>query len=360
MKVTHVTDSFLPTIGGLELHVRDLATRQRAAGFDVGIVTRTPAGAEDAKDWVRRIGSCQSSWLESEAPDVVHAHVSIVSPFALAAARRAALRGVSTVITVHSIWTNVGPLPQIAREVWGMRDWPVTWTAVSERAAKPVRDLLRVSVQVVPNAVDLREWSAFEELPAVYPPRVLSVTRLTSVKRALPLARILSQAARQAQFTATIVGDGPERAALQRYLKRQRLADRVLLAGALTRPEIRRLLEQASIFVAPAHRESFGIAALEARASGVPVVASARSGIGTFVEHDREGLLGLSDQQMGGHLVRLLNDPGLRERVARYNRLVPPPYGWDEALVRNHEMYVSAAARRSSRVRPALDAVLAG
>jgi glycosyltransferase involved in cell wall biosynthesis len=342
MRILHVTDSYLPTIGGIELHVRDLVARQRAAGHHVTVATRTPSSAVDD---VRRVDPGDHAWLVDAAPVVVHAHVSIVSPFALAAARRASVRGVPTVVTVHSLWTHVGPLPELARALGGMRGWDVTWTAVSERAAQPVRDLLGRPVHVVPNAVDLDEWTPLPGPPPAGPPQVLSVMRLTGVKRALPLVRILRHVAREHDFTARIVGDGPERSAVQWYLRRHGLTDRVRLTGALDRREIRELLRDTSIFVAPAHRESFGIAALEARASGVPVVASSRSGVGTFISHGTEGLLGADDRELGDHLSALLANPGFRERLASHNRRVAPVYGWEQALGRNHELYLLAAAR---------------
>ncbi len=332
MRILHVTDSYLPTLGGIELHIRDLAARQREAGHDVAVATRAapgPAGLDD--------------------PDVVHAHVSIISPFALATARRSASRGVPTVVTVHSLWTHVGPLPELARELWGMRRWDVTWTAVSERAAEPVRALLGRTVHVVPNAVDLIEWSPAAELPAADPPRVLSVMRLTGVKRAMPLVRTLHRVARHHDFEATIVGDGPELPAMRRYLRRHGLTDRVRLTGVLDRSEIRALLLETSVFLAPAHRESFGIAALEARAIGVPVVASSRSGVATFIEHGTSGLLGADDRALGDHLRTLLSDRPLRERLARHNRGAPPPYGWEEALLRNDDLYRLAASARARR-----------
>ena len=346
MKVLHVTDSYLPTLGGIELHVHDLADRQRAAGHEVVVATRTPPADAAPEEGVRRVTGGRRSWLADEAPDVVHAHVSIISPFALSVARRAALLGVPTVVTVHSIWTRVGPLPQVTRDLWGMRRWNLVWTAVSERAAQPVRDLLGVPVHVVPNAVDLLAWSPAADAPPVGSPHVLSVMRLTSVKRALPLARILRRAADAADFTATVVGDGPERPAMQRYLRRHGLADRVRLTGALPQSEIRRLLEETSVFVAPAHRESFGIAALEARAHGLPVIASARSGVETFIQHGRDGLLGRDDTELADHLVTLLNDSRLRARIARHNRRVRPPYGWDEALERHEAIYLVASAQQ--------------
>jgi glycosyltransferase involved in cell wall biosynthesis len=343
MRILHVTDSYLPTLGGIELHIRDLAARQRAAGHHVTIATRTPAAGSESADGVVRVVGSRRHWLTDAAPDVVHAHVSIVSPFALAAARRSASLGLATVVTVHSMWSHVGPLPELARVVLGMRSWDVTWSAVSEPAAQLVRELLGTRVSVVPNAVDLDEWAPRRALPPSL--RVVSVMRLTSVKRAVPLVRMLRAASHDAELEATIVGDGPERAVMARYLRRHGLADRVILTGALPRHQIKLLLRGAAVFVAPAHRESFGIAALEARASGVPVVGSSRSGVRTFVTHGREGLLGDDDREMTRHLVTLLTDPVLRARMADHNRRIAPDHGWDQALRCNELVYREAIER---------------
>jgi glycosyltransferase involved in cell wall biosynthesis len=361
VRILHVTDCYLPRVGGIELHVRDLAERQRVAGHQVTVATRTPGGAADDDD-VLRVLPGRRDWLTDDPPDVLHAHVSIVSPFALAAARGSARLGVPTVVTVHSLWTHVGPLPQLARDLWGMRAWDVTWTAVSDRAAQPVRNLLGVPVHVVPNAVDLDMWRPPECVPRTDPPSVLSVMRLTQVKRAIPLVRILGRVAEEVDFTATIVGDGPERDAVERVLRRHRLTDRVTLTGALDRPAIQRHLDHASIFLAPAHRESFGIAALEARATGVPVLASSRSGIASFIEPDRDGLLAHDDRGFADQLVTLLRDGVLRERLARHNRLVPPGFGWADALARNEDVYRDSMAHGGRPVAwsPAGPGVLVG
>ena len=82
-----------------------------------------------------------------------------------------------------------------------------------------------------------------------------------------------------------IVGEGPERPRLERYraVRSHGLAGSVELAGRRSREEIRDLYATADVFVAPANLESFGIAALEARCAGVPVVAFGHTGISEFV-----------------------------------------------------------------------------
>ncbi len=340
MRIVHVTDCYLPRIGGIELHVRDLAERQRSEGHQVTVVTSTPGPRLPD---VLRASVRERSWLVDLRPEVVHAHVSVVSPFALASARRSADLGRPTAVTVHSLWTHVGPLPHLARDLWGMREWPVTWSAVSEQAAAPVRSLLGVTVAVVPNAVDVDQWTPMLPPPTYGPPHVVSVMRLTGVKRALPLLAVLRRAGEEVDFRATIVGDGPRRTAMEHYLHRHGLGGRVGLVGTLDRESIRLLLAQASVFLAPAHRESFGIAALEARASGVPVIASAHSGVASFIQHGGDGLLAHDDREMTEQLVRLLRDDGLRAGLAAHNRTVAPAFGWPESLGRHADLYAHAA-----------------
>ncbi|HEV7657870.1 MAG TPA: glycosyltransferase [Mycobacteriales bacterium] len=77
-------------------------------------------------------------------------------------------------------------------------------------------------------------------------------------------------------------------------------------------PEIRSLYEQPDLFVAPAVLESFGIAALEARCAGLPVLARTAGGIGEFGGHDRHGLLAGSDSELVRDLVRLAADSAER------------------------------------------------
>jgi glycosyltransferase involved in cell wall biosynthesis len=355
MKIVHVTDCYLPQLGGIELHIRDLAAGQRALGHRVVVATSTPEGnarpgsiATDRGEEILRVGGWDRRWLEATAPDVVHVHLSVLSPFALRMARHAARLGLPTVITVHSLWSDLAHAAAVIRPLSGASGWPVVWTAVSEQAAVHVRRLVGAPVAVVPNAVDLDYWRpialAGRQRPAEDRPRVLSVMRLTTVKRTLPLARMLHQVAQEADFEAVIVGDGPKRAALERYLARHGLDDRVTLTGALDRDQVRSAMADASLFVAPAWRESFGIAALEARTAGLPVVASAVSGVATFIADGVDGLLAESDVAMARQIATLVADRALREQIAEHNRAVVPDYSWAAALRANHAAYRCAEA----------------
>lgn len=366
MRILHVTDCYLPRIGGIELHVRDLVAQQRAAGHDARVVTLTPAhqGTEADPRWVHRVSATQPTLREAAAAlrplldgigagDVVHVHVSVFSPFATMAAQHAAACGLPTLVTVHSLWRGLGPLPVLARGLLGLRRWPVVWSAVSARAAEPLRELLgpRAEVHVLPNAVDPAQWSTSrptwaESLPAGAPRTVVSVMRLTRVKRTLPLARILHDVRRRVGpgdgTRAVVVGDGPQRQVFERYLRRHHLDDWVHLAGRLDRPAIREVLQTSAVFLAPAERESFGIAPLEARALGLPVVASDRSGVGEFITPGVHGFLGHDDHDLARHVATLLTDDPLRSRIATHNRQVPTSHDWPAASRHALELYALA------------------
>lgn len=379
MRVLHVSDCYLPRLGGIEIHLRDLVRHQRAAGHDALVATTTAADpGTDDDPWVHRIdvGSGPVTGLVRAdaalrriiadlAPDVVHVHVSVFSPFATTAARRASASGVATLVTVHSMWSRLGPLPATAHSLLRLGSWPMTWSAVSEPAAAPLRAMLGpgVPVHVLPNAIDVADWrpSGVPELgPAPAPtaaltPTVVSVMRLTRTKRTLPLAEILLDVRRrlpaELPLRAVVIGDGPQRPALARFLRRHRMADWVELRGRVDRSAIRSELTGASVFLAPAELESFGIAALEARTAGVPVVASSHSGVVEFVRHGTEGLLGPTDRALAANVTLLLADGSLRGRIAHHNATVAPLHDWAQALERTDAMYVAAMAPSRQRLR---------
>lgn len=377
MRVLHVTDCYLPRLGGIEVHVSDLVSHQRAAGIDARVMTLT--GGEGTKDpaWVHRAGrrpghpdadlnrslvvgdSEIRTALTDLNPDCVHVHVSVFSPFATMAARHASRAGLSTLVTVHSMWSRLGPLPGAAQALLQLRRWPVQWSAVSDAAARPLREMLGpdIDVAVLPNAVDPAVWhaAAYPADPTVTDSDVtlLSVMRFTRTKRTLPLARMLLRLRQvvpeDVAFSAVVVGDGPQRPAFERFVRRHGMDDWVDLPGRLDRDGVRDRLLRADCFVAPAELESFGIAALEARALGLPVVASAHSGVGEFIKHGCEGLLAADDRHMVASMARIVTDPSLRVAIRAHNRRNPIAHDWAAALRRTDRLYVRAEAVASSR-----------
>lgn len=90
-------------------------------------------------------------------------------------------------------------------------------------------------------------------------------------------------------WSLDIVGDGPARAEVEQALAP--LGDRVTFAGALDAAGVIARLSAANLFVWPAINEAFGLALLEAQASGLPVIAGASGGVGDIVEPEVTGRL---------------------------------------------------------------------
>ena len=362
MRIAHVSDFYLPRLGGIEMHVADLAGRQRRQGHDVQVITSTPGLPFPGVHRVT-MGFRQPSALHPLATveglrtlselkvDVVHAHLGVGSPLGFLLARSAARQGLPTVVTVHSMWAGVGPLVVVADALGGWSSLPIAWTAVSEAAAAPVRPHLgsHVPITVLSNGIDQDGWRmpGAPDVPGQL--HLVAVMRLAARKRPLALLRMvrraqaaLDRAGEPTRLRLTVAGEGPLRASMERYVARHGMSDLVHLVGRLDRPGVRSLLSRAHVFLAPADLESFGIAALEARCAGLPVVAKERGGIGEFIGHEREGLLCGSDHEMEAAVVRLACDPALRHRIAAHNHTADCHVAWDAILAGTDRVYERA------------------
>lgn len=365
-RIVHVTDFYLPRLGGIETHVRDLAVRQRDAGHEVEVITTSPAldgnpGA-DGELLIHRLTNrlwlpvelrpsvlgAARALLRDREYDVVHVHAGPASPLAFAAAARAA--DTPTVVTAHSVLAGLEPVFRVLDIGLGWSRWPVVWTAVSEVAAAPLRRLVAPDpVYVLSNGIDVAQWRMESRPPGGEGVLIVAVMRLAARKRPRQLLRILRRTRRALPATtglrAMIAGDGPLRPSLERYLQRHGMTDWVQMPGSLSREQIKDLLARGDIFVAPAILESFGIAALEARCAGLPVVARAEGGIGEFINDGQEGILVDSDAAMVDAIVALAADPAMMARMATHNRTTSPSMLWPEVLARTTELYGLAAAR---------------
>jgi phosphatidylinositol alpha 1,6-mannosyltransferase len=141
-----------------------------------------------------------------------------------------------------------------------------------------------------------------------------------------------------------IAGEGSRTHALQRALIVHGMAPWLDVPGRLSQALLRDLHGRADAFVTPADRESFGIAALEARAAGLPVVARRDGGAADLLVDGVEALLADDDAAAGRALGRLLCDAGLRGAIAAHNRTVPVVFTWEATARLVDRAYALAAA----------------
>jgi glycosyltransferase involved in cell wall biosynthesis len=292
--------------------------------------------------------------LAEEQVDVAQFHGGVLSPLSYVGARAAQKAGVPTVITVHCIWSYATPIFMGLNALTGWGKWPVVLSGVSEVAVGPIRRMARKGshVAVLPNGIENDAWRITPIPHDRSVVRFVSVMRLAPRKRPMHLLRMIDQVVdrlpEDRRVELTIIGDGPELTQLEKYVRTHGLTEVVNLVGRRTREEIRDLFARSDVFVAPANLESFGIAALEARCAGLPVVAKSRTGIREFVRHEQEGLLAESDEDMVEQLTRIVLDSTLRDRMTAHNRSTRSPVDWSDVVDRNVDAYRLAISLRNS------------
>ncbi len=362
MRIVHVTDAYLPKRGGIEVQVSELARRQAEAGHEVSVVTRAPGPSGQDVVRVERAGQGLAPWhwvpaaqrvaalVEGAHADVVHCHLSVISPAAVIALRAASRADVPAVATYHSV------LPRQPHRWLPLRRLPfpaarVDWTAVSQVAAASVERLLgpELEVNVLPNGLDLAAWT-LPSLPRTTDEIVIAwVGRVTGRKRPLTAVRVLAQAQAAidrgtsgTRLRLDMVGDGPWARAARLEAQRLGVASQVRWLGSTDHRGVAEVLSGADLFLATATAESFGIAAMEARACGLPVLARTGTGLAELIEDGVSGLLASDNDGLARAVVRLA-DRQLLHGIAAHNRAVPAPAGWSESLHRADLAYKRAA-----------------
>jgi glycosyltransferase involved in cell wall biosynthesis len=122
--------------------------------------------------------------------------------------------------------------------------------------------------------------------------------------------------------TMTIVGDGPERAALETQARQLGLSNHVDFAGAVGQDDIRALYAAADIFCLPSFAEGIPVVAMEAMAMALPVVTTRITGVPELVEDGEQGLLvppGRADR-LADALELLVRAPSERRRMGDAGR----------------------------------------
>jgi len=362
VKVAMLTDCYPPRLGGIESQVRDLSRQLVLAGHEVEVFTATtgPNGERgghtstgDDGVTVHRLaiplpgGVPVNPFAPREVRrrldagyfDVAHAHLGVVSPFATDLVPVALDAGLPVTATFHCV---IGRSAGVFRALGHLSRWAgrgVALNAVSTMAAARVSGAARGAVvEVVPNGVDAAWWRPATDLaePGTrHPVHVVSAMRLVTRKRPLAALGVLRGARAildpAVPLRATIVGEGPQRRLMERYLRTRGL-DWVDLPGRVDKEELRRLHQGADVYLTAARLEAFGIAPLEARAAGVPVVAPRGTGVDDFVEDGVDGLLADSDVALAAALARLAGDDALRARMRAHLLATPPAQDWSGVL----------------------------
>jgi L-malate glycosyltransferase len=264
--------------------------------------------------------------------DIVHAHYAVPHATAavlarqvLAAAAKAPAPRVVTTLHGTDI-TVVGADPSYSEIVAFSIDQSDGVTAVSNSLRDATCRELAVhrEIAVIPNFLDCQVYRriAAADLRLRYAGPdpatriVMHVSNFRPVKRIDSVVAVFARIAARVPARLLLVGDGPELGTARRLARQLDVADLMQCLGS--REQVIPLLSIADLFLLPSEQESFGLAALEAMACGVPVVASNAGGLPEVIEHGVTGFLHpIGDVDgMASSGVALLTDDALHARVA--------------------------------------------
>ncbi|MGW4398680.1 glycosyltransferase [Amycolatopsis nivea] len=370
--------------GGQNVHVADLSAALVRGGHDVTVYTRrddpdapatveTPAGyrvvhvpagparrlpKDELLPHMGEFGSwLRDRWTE-EPPDVAHAHFWMSGVATVLAAREA---GVPTVQTFHALGVvkrrhqgdaDTSPPDRMRLErMVGKQVDRIVATCSDEVFELARQGVPRQRISVVPCGVDLdRFGTGGPVVPRTAPKRLVSVGRLVP-RKGFDLA---IAALPRVPETELVIAGGPASGALSRDPEARRLrrlaerlgvADRVHLAGQVSRAEMPALLRSADAVLCTPWYEPFGIVPLEAMACGVPVVAAAVGGLTDTVVDGITGRLvpPRDPARLAARLRALLDEPAELEALGTAGQeRVRARYSWDRIAAETVRAYEKA------------------
>ena len=383
-------------VGGLGRHVHALATELAAAGHEVVVLSRQPAGSDagthpttdEALDGVRVLRVAEDpphldfdrdlvAWtlamghgllraaltrlVTSWRPDVVHAHDWLVAHPAIALAD---VLEVPLVATIHATeagryagWLSSPLSRQVHSAEWWLAhraDALITCSAAMRAEVAELFDVDPGPIAVLHNGIAPRRWRASaarvravrERYAPGEAPALLYFGRLEYEKGVHDLIAALPRIRRAHPGTRLVVaGTGTAHDQLVAAVETHRVRRSVTFTGHLPDADLAALLRAADAVVLPSRYEPFGIVALEAAAAGAPLVASTAGGLGEVV---LDGETGLSFP--AGDVARLatavggvLADPAAAARRARAARKrLGSAFEWSRIAADTASVYAAA------------------
>lgn len=264
-----------------------------------------------------------------EGLDLVHVHYAIPHASAAWMAQKIlAAEGIRLpfVTTLHGTdITLVGRDPSFEPVITFSMERSNAVTAVSESLKKDTyaHFPLKRDVEVIPNFVCMDQYvhTPDPKVHARYAPKgeriLVHVSNFRPVKRVEDVLHMFYALQKKLPVRLLMIGDGPERQRLETMCRHNGTCDTIQFLGKMTRPE--EILASCDLFVLTSESESFGLAALEAMACGVPVVTTNTGGLPEVNISGKSGLLSSvgDTEAMAANAYEILKD---NEILARYRK----------------------------------------
>lgn len=401
MRIGIVTDCYPPHMGGIETQTYNLAQRLKTAGYLPEVITATRDGSfvgrriEDQIP-VHRLGMPTLGFtpinpfagplFRAIFPrfDLLHVHVGVLSPFAHLALQIAAGSQIPTLVTFHCELAAWAPLMRSSGFFNRWTEAGILFSGVSSLMNSQINQLLapqnRRSWPITPNGVDTDFWSAEAPasgstttcenidrlgspitasdanlaVPATKTFHAVSAIRLMPRKRPLALIKFTERVnqilGNQGNLQLKIFGEGTLRPLLR--TQRQVSQGQVILPGRQDPSGLLSAYRQADFFITLCLHESFGIAAAEARASGLPVIVRSQSPVTDFITEGVTGITADTDEKLAEKTAAALVNGKLNNLRGNCKRQ-PSPVSWERCLQATLSAYEQAIEyRRKSSSMP--------
>lgn len=277
MRILVYSRVFLPSVGGTEEVVRLLAEQFAQLGHEVTIATETPSPERDDYPYavVRGAGFRALSRLARQADVCLMIGASLRAVPALLAGR-------CPVVVSHHIyldkWRTQGAASRPAARAKRALKRLVCAMGPNLYTSKGFREAAGGHGQIIRNPFDI---GRFREARGVRDRDIVFVGRMIPEKGCVDLIDAVSLLdAAGMQVSVTLIGDGPERPALERRAYERGLDGMIRFAGQMTGADLARMLSRHRLMVVPSRwPEPFGIVALEGMASGCVVIGTDLGGL---------------------------------------------------------------------------------
>jgi N-acetyl-alpha-D-glucosaminyl L-malate synthase BshA len=292
----------------------------------------------------------------AESLDLIHMHYAIphaVSGY-LAREMLRKSRYLPVVTTLHGTdITLVGRDPSYLNITRFSIEQSDAVTAISRYLCQATREIFNISrpIEVIYNFIDADYYrrspsaSIREELAPRGEKILLHVSTFRPIKRINDCIEVLARLLGMGLKARLIMcGDGPERAEAEALAERRGASEHVIFAGKQPQSRIRDLLSAADLLLLPSQNESFGLVALEAMSSEVPVIATRVGGIPEVVEDGGCGyLFEVGDLEgMARAAFSILTDDQKREELGRRGRQIATSRFASEKIIPQYEALYSS------------------
>jgi len=231
-------------------------------------------------------------------------------------------------------------------------------TAISSYLRDRTREAFGITseIEVVRNFVNCDVYVRNPELVSAMRGRyaepnerlLVHLSNFRPVKRIQDVVEVFAKVARAMPARLMLIGDGPDRSIAEYLAREHHIQDRVHFIGK--QDNVNELLPLADLMLMPSEMESFGLAALEAMACGVPSISTDVGGVPELIEDGHNGLLfGVGDvDSMSAAAIALLRDEPRLRRMSEAGRRTAQDHFCASRVIPLYEEYYERVVRRTS------------